>query len=319
MKTLAVVPVVALLLVGLTGCGPSSADNAAAVELAFLKALADGDGAAAVALTDLDTDALACEDMISEYRDLTVGIVVPEVGKTTVSGDHATVEYTYTMVTGGEPLVVTGEHTLVREGNTWLVGFPDDYRITAELPADVVAEYSIDASPGDAGTCATTTADTDTFDVIALPGFYRLQIRDPSGVFSQSYDVMGRLVADGESDTDIPEYIDADDREGISILVTNELIDPVTDCANSNFTVSVCPAGLPAAEGAVTVSPYPGKRYSDLPTPTSIYSDDGATWRFIADDQEFLFQRNGIDQSYPMDYRGAIVLDASGDIAVVLD
>jgi len=314
---------VALVAVSaVTACSQSGADSGdpAAVEADFLDALSNGDGLAALALTTTARADLDCPDIVSDYGTLSGGIGGAVVGETTIDGDTATVEFTYSVLTAlAQPVEVSAAHTLVRADGGWRIELPEEYRISATLPADVVAEASLDGTAAAAGACAVTVAD-GAIDIVALPGSYDLDVRDPTGVFgSAAFTSADILVSDEAHDPVAVDYIDAATREQAATNIRNALIPLVEECVAGNFVSSSCPEGLPVPDGSVTLAPRPSDRFSDFPTVTTISSDDGQTWRFAAGGQTFSFLRAGAPETFPMEYSGAVKLSATGTLELVLD
>jgi len=312
-------PLAALLLVGLAGCGPNDAAGAAAVETAFLEALADGDGEAALALTTLSEDDITCMDMVSNYEDLTVGITIPEVDGATVSGDTAEVKFHYTMVISSQAPDIYGTHTLVRDGDSWLIELPEYYSISATLPTDVVAQISV-GNFGAEPACLDYPSD-GSYTLFALPGKYTLSATDPKDVFNRGGFGTEFVVSDIEElgGTQQVSYIQNGEREQVAIDIKNALIDYVERCAESGFIDTYCPEGLPKPDGSITVDEWWPARFSGYPADVAVFSEDGLTWRFTASGENFLFQRNGTAETFPMSYAGFVTRDPAGTITVVPD
>jgi hypothetical protein len=133
---------VVVVLSALSACAPGGSDplGPQAVEAAFLAALSDGDGNAALALTTTKRADLDCPDIVGDYGALSGGIGGAEAGDATTDGDTATVEFSYSVATTtGGAVEASGTHTLVRADGGWRIELPDDYRITAALPTDASA------------------------------------------------------------------------------------------------------------------------------------------------------------------------------------
>ena len=306
-------------VVALAGCAPSAdSERALAVETAFFEALAAGDGDAALALTDLDRDDISCPDLFTDYGDIAGGIGGAEIGEVRIDGDGASVDFEYA---SNGATMVTGTHDLVRDGDGWLIVFPEEYYISGSVTKEVVAELSFDAAPDTAGTCAASYSG-GTFGFEALPGSYELDVRDPTGVFdSDSFTSAAVVVSDAAEATVDVDYLAADHgaRERASIEIGNALIPLIESCAESNFAGTSCPEGLPVADGAVTVAPFFGARFTDFPDVTRIYSENGQTWRFEAGGEDFLFMRDGVAETFPMAYSGVVSAAADGSLQVALD
>ena len=320
MKKLAVI---AILAIGLAGCaqsapdsGPSETDEVAAVEAAFLEALTEGDGDAAVALTTLNEGDLGCTQTISDYADLRVGIILAEAGTAVVDGDTATAKFTYSLLVDQVMTEITGSHTLVRDGDSWLIEFPDEYRIAGTLGADVVGQVGImpAAAPQEPYTCTAAAVD-GTYEIVALPGVYTLITSDPTGVFYNSESGSFVSVYDVEEPSTPAElnYIADDDRD----LVANHIrdaLEPFIDlCAASGFTDPICQDGLPVPKGPVTA---PDRLPLDG---IEIFSEDGLTWKFRAGGEDYLFQgANGIEK-FEVYYSGTVTSDGTLYHQIALD
>lgn len=311
----------------LSGCAASGADRSgpSAVEEAFLQALADGDGDAAVALTTLDRDDVSCWNLISDYESYSVGIATPnDVEDAKVDGNTATVEFHYTMVSNqAKAQEVTGEHSLVLEDDRWLIEFPEEYRIVASVPADIVADVGfreIGTTDG-ALDCRESIPNGGSYEVIALPGSYSLETDDPTGVFRTAVEPARVMVSDAAPSGETIELnADDSDRELKEIEVRNALAGVVGECVTSDFANS-CPERLPSPADGITLGRTYPDRYTDYPTVTRIYSDDAETWRFEAGEQDFLFQWDGVETRFPMEYSGQIIAPAEeyGPARIVLD
>ena len=321
MKRLALLAVLAL---SLSGCNAapaetnSDAKDAVAVEAAFLKALVDGNGEAALALTTLDEDEISCPELISEYADRQIPIILGKAGKAAVDGDTATVGYSYSVSVDTLAIEkVTGKHTLVRDGDSWLIEFPKEYRITATLADDVVGQVGVGAT-GVGGldnlACVESNAD-GPYEQIALPGAYTLITSDPTGVFEQAESGTFVSVSDRPDSGTSRElnYITDNHRDYVAIFV-EELLRPYVDrCAASGFTDPDCQDGLPVPTGPVSISDHIQN------AGVEVWSTDGATWRFTAGGERYLFAVAGGITEVEMYYTGTIALDASGQIAVTVE
>jgi len=315
-----------MTVAGLSGCAllNHDAENAAAVEQEFFDALAKGDGEAALALTTFDQAGdTACTDLFDTYGVYTSGVHGVKIGQAKASGDSAEVAFTYTLLglsTGERD--VSGSHALVRDGDSWLIQYPEHYRISASVPADVAAQVSVDENFSDAGECVTTLPDGDTFEAFALPGSYNIGVRDPAGVFADRMEHGAEVVVSDAAEsgtTAALPFITEDERAQVAIYITSELSDVIWDCATSNFTSTTCPDGLPTdADLADRPNDRLGK--SEMAV-TSIVSDDNQTWRFTASGKDFLFERDGKPEVFPIEYSGAVVAPKStgGAAQIVLD
>ena len=318
MKRLALLAVLAVVL---TGCTASADNSPAAVELAFLEALDSGDAAAALALTTLDASEVTCTALISDYERLGGGILTPEVGEVSIDSDTATVDFSYTVALSGA-VKSTGSHTLVRDGGSWLIEFPEEYRISATISTDVVGHISIApraSDPDQEAECADYPS-SGAYELIALPGSYTLDVIDPTGVFDRSRLGTDILVSDSsESGTTVQlPYIDPSEFEQAEIDVRNFLIDYVDSCVESGFVDAYCPDGLPSGT-SITVDPNPGKRFTDYPTDIEIVADHGINWNFTAGGEEFLFFRDGVAETFPMSYIGAVIVDPQGEFGLLIN
>jgi len=318
MKRLALLAALALVL---TGCTPSADNSPAAVELAFLQALENRDAAAALALTTLDAGEFSCTALLSDYERVGGGILNPTVGEVSIDGDTASVGFSYLVALSGG-VESKGTHTLVRDGDSWLIEFPEEYRISATIPTDVVGTISIApraSDPDQDVECAATPTD-GAYELIALPGSYRLNVTDPTGVFERSRLGDEILVFDGPGSGTATEltYIDPSEFDQAKIDARNFLIDYVAECAESGFIDAYCPEGLPS-DASITLDPNSGKRFTDYPTDITIFSENGTDWRFTAGGEEFLYIRNGVAESFPMSYSGAVITDPLGEFGLVLD
>jgi len=322
MKRLALLVVLA---VGLTGCstaaptpadGPSEVDDVVAVETAFLDAVIDGDGEAALALTTLDEDDLTCTALITDYSSLQVSPILPDVGTAAVEGNTATVDFTYSVVIDQVIEEITGTHTLVREGDDWLIEFPDEYRIDGTLGEDVVGQAGVmpAKAPQKPYSCSAAAVD-GTFDLIALPGTYAVVTSDPTGVFYNSEYATFVSVYDA-AEPELPQelnYITDDDRNLVADHIRDAL-EPYMDlCAASGFTDPTCQDGLPVPQGPVTA---PDRLPLDG---IEIFSEDGLTWKFRAGGEDYLFQgANGIEK-FEVYYSGTVTSDGTLYHQIALD
>ena len=314
---------VALLALGLTSCsttapagGPSEADDVVAVETAFLEALVDGNGEAALALTTLGENDLTCAAVVSDYADLHIGVIKPKVGEASVDGDTATVEFSYSMIITAAVEEISGTHTLVRDGDSWLIDFPEEYRIRATVSPDVVVEAGI--LPNGSGSIdervCTAPAVNDTYELIALPGRYMVGTSDPTGVFHRSEYVTSVSVYDTDKPvTPLLDYIQDSERLNKAAQVRDLLAPYVDRCAASGFTDPTCQDGLPIPEGPVSISDHPGTEN------ISIFSKDGLTWQFQAGGESFLFQRNGGIEAVEMYYTGTVLGDGTLYVTITVD
>jgi hypothetical protein len=313
---------VVVVLSALSACAPGGSDplGPQAVEAAFLAALSDGDGNAALALTTTKRADLDCPDIVGDYGALSGGIGGAEAGDATTDGDTATVEFSYSVATTtGGAVEASGTHTLVRADGGWRIELPDDYRITAALPSGVVAEASVGGTAENAGACAANVLGGE-LDIVALPGSYDLDVGDPTGVFGSAVSTTTEVVvADGRDSRVEVDYIDDSAREQAATEIRNALIPLVEDCAASDFAASSCPVGLPEPDAAVTLAERPSDRFTDFPRVAGISSDDGRTWRFTAGGESFAFLRGGVPETFPMEYSGAVTAADDGTLQLVLD
>jgi hypothetical protein len=311
MRRLLAVACVAVTAMGvLAGCASSAGGDPAAVEASFLAALSKGDGAAALALTTTGRSDVACQELITDYKSLGGGIAAATAGKATVSGDKATVGYSYSVVSGSTAVKASGTDALVRRDGTWLIQLPKADRISVAVPSDVVAELSIGGSPDRSGDCA-TKATGNAVELQALPGSYRVDLRDPTGVFESAFTSADVVVTGDKQRTTKLDFISAQDRELVSTAVRNALVPFVDQCAKAGFASTTCPTGLPST--AVTFADRPGARFTDYPTVTKIYSNNGTSWQFDAGGQSFTYMQGGESKTFPMTYTGTVTASAAKD------
>jgi len=322
MKRLALLTVLAVTLAGCSAeapdAGPTEADDVVAVETAFLDALVDGDGEAALALTTLDEDDLTCAAMVTDFKTLRLGIVLAEVGTASVDDDAATVDFSYSVAASTGLQNVSGTHTLVRDGDSWLIEFPDEYRINATLGQDVVGQAGImpTKAPFEPYQCLAPAVD-GVYEVIALPGRYAVITSDPTEVFYNSeYATVVSVYDNDSAEPEQPQeltYITDENRD----LVANhirEALEPYIDlCAASGFTDPTCQDGLPVPQGPVTA---PDRLPLDG---VEIFSEDGLTWKFRAGGEDYLFQgANGIEK-FEVYYSGTVSSDGTLYHQIALD
>ena len=319
-KTFAVLPIAVLLL---AGCAPTTqnttdpdVESVIAVETAFLDALVEGDGNAALALTTLSVDEVTCAALFTDYADLRYGVSRPEVAKATISGEAATVEFSYWLTIDVRDEQVSATHTLVRDGDEWLIEFPEEYRIVGTFPDDVVAEagFTRVTDPSDTELECVGSPVDGVYEVMALPGRYIAIASDPSDVFYQSDAFVWITVYDG-AESGQPLELPYEDPNGINIVraqVRDELNLYVERCVASGLTGPDCPSGIPAPEGLVSTT---DRLQLDNIT---LFSDDGETWRFRASGQSFLFERNGAIEDHEMYYTGTVTHDYDNELYVIV-
>lgn len=321
MKNLALLAVVAIALTGCSQAAPgkpasTEADAVIAVETAFLEALVDGDGEAALALTTMTRDELACTALIDDYARMQVSPILAEVGTASVDGDTATVDFTYSVAIDQAIEEISGTHTLLREGDSWVIEFPEEYRIDGTLGADVVGQVGVmpAKAPYEPYECIAPAVD-GLYEVIALPGSYAVISSDPSGVFYNSEKGTRIAVYDAE-EPEAPQelnYIEDNDRDLVASNVRDALKPFIDACAASGFTDPTCQDGLPAPQGQVTA---PDRLPLDG---IEIFSEDGQTWKFRAGGDDYLFQGTGGIEKFEVYYSGTVTSDGTLYHQIALD
>ena len=286
---------------GLAGCLPTgNGGGALSTAEAFIQALDDGDAAAAIALTTTDRSDFACE--------LEPSVAGAELGDVVENGDTAIAKFTYAVF--GE--FTTESLELERVGSEWKIVLPDDYRIEVPLEADVVVEATFEDD------CVLRPVD-GVLELRALPGYYSVTLRDPSGVFGSS--TLGFAAVPDAGTVQYLEgheqFIEPVEREIAANLLQVPINDALYACIENHFAGGSCPDGLPAGDEDQAID-RPFELISGDPRAVDISSADGETWRFSTNTQTLQIQVSGVLTSVPFTYSGIITVD-DGDLVPVFD
>lgn len=293
----------------ITGCatGGNPTDDARTAVDAFMTALNDRDGEAALDLSTTSIDDVACPGILDETL-----IAAPEVGDVVVNGSTGIAKVEYVPSLERVPVSLTLE--LRFTSGEWKIVLPESFRIRTPAPPETVVQADIEEA------CTLRPVD-GYFETIALPGTYSIYLSDPIGLF---YRVLGWSSVPQTSPDAGAEYMAGDEfasdveREITSNLLAVQIQDAMFACIESGFTGTHCPEGLPAADESQDVS-----RPDDLVThavPRSdVFSEDGETWRFESDPLQFRIQVNGALVDVPFTYTGVVTLNNDGDITAQFD
>ena len=291
----------------MTGCtfGGNRTDDARTAVDAFMTALNDGDGNAALDLSTTSIDDVPCPGLLAE-----TSIGGPEVGDVVVNGSTGIAKVEF--IQGGDDVSLSLELQLT--SGEWKIVLPESFRIRTPAPPETVVQADIEEA------CTLRPVD-GYFETIALPGLYSVYLSDPIGVFSQetlSWSRVPQTSPDAGADVALDAFASDVEREIASNLLAVQVQDAVFTCIESGFTDTRCPDSLPVADESQDLS-RPGDLVSESAPRSTVFSDDGKTWRFETDPSQFRIQVNGALVDVPFTYTGSVTLNNDGDITAQFD
>lgn len=281
----------ALLTVGLlaSACSaqtPDDTQGARSATDAFLRALADGRAAEALAMSTATSDDLACPEMAQD-SDRARSIVAPSVDSVAVQGDTATADVSYR---APEPVSTT--LNLEKRDGDWAVVLPDDWRLELAFDGPTIADVTVD------DTCVLPAGDASTG--VAWPGRYRIAVTDPTGVLQRTESFLIEVPGSGVTGYDgAPSALAAVPDDALDALRAQAA--PLLSAERERcLAAATCPAGL---RGASADAPPSAASL----TIERVWTDDGRSWRFET------------PQDLAPSFRGTLSRDGQGTLAVAID
>lgn len=281
----------ALLTVGLlaSACSAQTSDDtqgARSATDAFLRALADGRTAEALAFSTATSDDLACAEMAQDV-DRARSIAAPSVDFVAVQGDTATSDVSYS---APEPVSTTLD--LEKRDGDWAVALPDEWRLELAFDGPTIADVTVD------DTCVIPASDASVG--AAWPGRYRIAVTDPTGVLQRTesflIEVPGSGVTGYDGDPSAMAAVPDDALDALRAEAAPLLAIERERC----LAAAPCPAGLRGVSADVPPSA------SSL-TIERLWTDDGRSWRFET------------PQDLAPSFRGTLSRDSQGTLAVAID
>lgn len=327
----------AIIATMLVGCGgdppPTPEEGATAAVSAFLGALADGNGMAALSMTTSTPDDFACGSMVQNGQE--PQIASPMVLSVKATEMEATAAVTYQIELGNHydgPKRVAVSLSVEKRGDDWLVILPESYQVSFEADSRLVAVASIQlVTDPDAGSdqtpvtypkCDVRMGDAKVFTP-ALPGDYRVTLTDPTGMVT--YGFQGDLVVSGGGvvNSGVVGVSMPGEYTPLWNAVSDSLWEQLMGCATTQSErPDVCLADFDGAD----LIDEDGLVFSDesrvfffFKGIDRLWTEDGETWRFATSPQDMPLSRDGVIFALGRTYSGHFKFEDDGQVIAVLE